>query len=145
MNLRRVSLVATGILVVAVVSLLLRRSLFAHSPLIIGLQALACALMLWARMTFRGRSFHAGADPTAGGLVTGGPYRYLRHPIYSAILLFVWAGVIAQGGTVSILTAIVITAALAVRMGAEEALVAEAYPEYAEYAHRTKRIIPFVL
>ena len=145
MNLRRVSLVATTVLVVAVVSLLVRRSLFARTPVSIALQAVAGALMLWARVTFRGRSFHAGADPTAGGLVTGGPYRYLRHPIYSAILLFVWSGVIPHGGIISILTAIVSTAALAVRMGAEEALVTEAYPEYAEYSRRTKRLIPFVL
>src|SRR5438067_12980174 len=81
MNLKHVSIGATVVLVVAVVSLLLRRSLFAHGPLFLGLQVAAAALMLWARVTFGGRSFHAGANPTPGGLVTTGPYRLVRQPI----------------------------------------------------------------
>jgi protein-S-isoprenylcysteine O-methyltransferase Ste14 len=145
MDLKRVSLGATAILVVAVLSLLFRRSLFAHGPLFLALQVAAGALMLWARVTFGGRSFHAGADPSQGGLVTNGPYRFVRHPIYGAILLFVWAGVAAHGTNLSVLTGIVATAALAVRSVAEEELVFEIYPEYAEYARHTKRIIPFVL
>ena len=145
MNLRKVSLGATAILVVAVLSLSFRRSLFAHAPVFLALQVAAGAIMLWARLTFGGRSFHAGADPTQGGIVTHGPYRFVRHPIYGAILLFVWAGVAAHGTTLSVLTGIVATAALAVRTVAEEELVFEVYPEYAEYARHTKRVIPFVL
>jgi protein-S-isoprenylcysteine O-methyltransferase Ste14 len=145
MNLKRVSLGATAILVVAVLSLLFRRSLFAHAPVFLALQVAAGALMLWARLTFGGRSFHAGADPTEGGIVTTGPYRFVRHPIYGAILLFVWTGVAAHGTTLSVLTGIVATAALAVRTVAEEELVFDAYPKYADYARHTKRVIPFVL
>ena len=145
MDLKKVSLGATAILVVAVVSLLFRRSLFAHGPVFLALQVAAGALMLWARLIFGGRSFHAGANPTEGGIVTNGPYRFVRHPIYAAILLFVWAGVAAHGTTLSVLTGIVATAALAVRAVAEEELVLDVYPEYAEYARRTKRVIPFVL
>lgn len=144
MTFKRISIVATAVLVVAVLSLLLRRSLFAHGPIAIVLQAMAGALMLWARVTFGGRSFHAGANPTEGGLVTTGPYRLVRHPIYAAILLFLWAGVASNGTIVSILTAIVATAATAVRIGTEEALVQDVYPEYGEYARRTKRLIPFL-
>ena len=145
MDLKQVSIGATAVLTVAVVSLLLRKSLFAHGPLLVGIQAAAAALMLWARLTFGRRSFHAGANPTAGGLVTTGPYRFVRHPIYTALLLFIWAGVISNGTILSALTAIVATTALAVRMMAEEELVLDMYPEYAEYASHTKRIIPFVL
>lgn len=145
MNLKQVSLGATTVLVIAVVTLLFRRSLFAHGPLPVCLQVVAAALMLWARVTFGGRSFHAGANPTDGGIVTSGPYRFVRHPIYSAVLLFVWAGVASHGGIINVLAAIVATAAVAARIGAEEDLVVEAYPEYAEYARRTKRLVPFVL
>ena len=58
--------------------------------------------------------------------------------------MFVWAGVASHGSILSIVTAIVATAAIAVRIGNEEQLVVGRYPEYVEYARRTKRIIPFV-
>ena len=145
MNLKRVSLVATAVLTVAVVSLLFRRSLFAQGPIALTLQGLAAALMVWARVTLGGRSFHAGADPTEGGLVTKGPYRLVRHPIYAAVLIFVWAGVASHGVIDNVLAAIVATASIAVRIGAEEQLLLQAYAQYAEYERGTKRIIPFVL
>jgi protein-S-isoprenylcysteine O-methyltransferase Ste14 len=145
MNLKKVSIGATIVLTVAVVSLLLRRSLFARGVIPIVLQAVAALLMLWARISFGRRSFHAGANPTPGGLVTTGPYRWVRHPIYAAILLFMWAGVAAHGSILSVLTGLVATAATTVRIVAEEELVVETYPEYSEYARRTKRIIPFLL
>lgn len=145
MKFESVSLGATIVLVVAVVGMLLGRMLFARAPALIAVQVAAALLMLWARIAFGWRSFHAGAQPTAGGIVTRGPYRWVRHPIYLAILVFTWAGVASRGAILGILLAIVATAAIAVRIGTEEALVVERYPEYAEYARRTKRLIPFVL
>ena len=145
MNLRSVSIAATAVLTAAVVTLLFLRLLFAHAGVPLALQVVAGVLMLWARLTFGRRSFHAGADPTPGGIVTRGPYGLVRHPIYTATLLFVWAGVAAHGVLVGVLLAIVATAAVVVRMLAEERLVVEIYPEYEEHAHRVKRLIPFVL
>ena len=68
--------------------LLVMRNLFSSSPLLISLQVIALLLFLWARVAFGRRSYHVVADPTDGGLMTGGPYRYIRHPIYAAMCLF---------------------------------------------------------
>ena len=132
-------------LTIAVLSLLLRHSLFAGHPLGVAVQVLAGALMLAARLAFGARSFHAGANPTEGGLVTRGPYRFIRHPIYAAILLFVWAGALSHASIPSLAAAALASAGIAVRIAAEERLVVARYPEYAEYAARTKRVIPFIL
>jgi len=148
MNPKTRSLLATLLLSGTVLLLLLRHSLFAAIPIGIALQVLAALLMVWARLTFGLRSFHAAANPTAGGLVTTGPYRYWRHPIYAAILLFVWAGVLARG-VAPTLTALALsalaTAMTLVRVQAEEQLLRASMPDYAGYAARTKRFIPFVL
>ena len=100
--------------------------------------------MIWARLTFGLRSFHATANTSEGGLVTNGPYRTWRHPIYASIIYFVWAGQIEDPRLTAIAAAAVATAALVVRMVLEEQFLRETYPEYAEYATRAKRLIPFV-
>jgi protein-S-isoprenylcysteine O-methyltransferase Ste14 len=139
------SRIATLLLVVAVVTLFLRHQLFARDPVSIALQVVAALLMLWARLTFGRRSFHVAANPTEGGLVTSGPYGFIRHPIYSAILLFVWAGVLSQPTRLSLLLALLASIAVTVRILTEENLVLEHYPEYQAYAAHTKRVIPFLL
>jgi protein-S-isoprenylcysteine O-methyltransferase Ste14 len=133
------------VLLLAIVGLFYAHSLLGHGPVSIGLQVAAILLMVWARLTFGLRSFHYAANPTEGGLVTTGPYRYLRHPIYAAALLFVWTGVAVNASFLSVALGLVATAMLALRIASEERLVRTRYPEYEDYARRTKRVIPFIL
>ena len=144
-HLKHASVIGFLVAVASLVTLLFQDSLFASDPFSILVQILAGLLMIWARWTFGRRSFHARADPTEGGLVTSGPYRYLRHPIYAAVIYFTWTGVFTHLSVLHFFLAVVLTAGLAVRMFAEERLVTLRYPEYADYAARTRRIIPFVL
>jgi protein-S-isoprenylcysteine O-methyltransferase Ste14 len=145
MTLKGLSLAATALLVVAVLTLLARHALFANTPAAIALQVLAGALMLWARLTFGARSFHAGANPTAGGVITTGPYRFIRHPIYAAILYALWAAALSRPTVVNASLVVLASAMVAVRIAAEERLLLDRYPEYAAYAARTKRVIPYVV
>jgi len=149
MKIRIVAIVATIALVAAVAALYLRHELLAANPIAVALQVGAALLMLWARVTFGRRSFHAAANPTAGGLVTWGPYRYWRHPIYSAVLLFVWSGVLSHGlDPTGIGLVVLATLATIVRVLSEENLLRAAFTGndgYEAYARRTKRFIPFLL
>ena len=137
---------ATAILIVSVLMLFKRHSLIASHPAGLVVQGAAILLMLWARVTFGLRSFHFSANTTAGSLVTTGPYRFVRHPIYSAVLIFIWTGVLANPiATVSLALAVVGTLASAVRIWAEERFLNETYQSYRSYAARTKRVIPYVV
>ena len=141
------SILATLALVVCMIVLIERGELFGRHPVGVALQVAAVALMIWARLTFGTRSFHAAANPTEGGLVTTGPYRYWRHPIYAAILLFVWSGVLAQRHAptwIALLLAAGATLFTAVRIQAEERLLYAAFPGYGDYAARTKRLVPYL-
>lgn len=142
---RLASVIAYGVLVASMVALLLRDSLFAIEFVGISVQGLAALLMLWARLTFGKRSFHLTANPSEGEMVTSGPYRFLRHPIYASIFYFLWAAVCSHLSLLNFLLGLIATAALAVRIAAEEQFLIKHYPEYADYAVRTKRIIPFLL
>ncbi len=142
--LRCISILAFLLMVAAILGLAYGHALFSTSPFVIAVQVVAVVLMVWARITFRKRSFHAAANPTEGGLITTGPYRYVRHPIYTAACLFCWAGAIGNLSISSaIWSALLFIGALA-RMLTEERLVVQRYSEYSEYAAKTKRMLPYI-
>jgi protein-S-isoprenylcysteine O-methyltransferase Ste14 len=126
------------------IGLLATRTLFSSSPLVISVELLALLLFLWARVTFGRRSFHVVADPTEGGLVTGGPYRHIRHPIYAAFCLFTSAGVVANWSWSAGLCGALVLGSAVLRIVCEESLVTARYPEYAQYSVTTWRMIPYV-
>jgi protein-S-isoprenylcysteine O-methyltransferase Ste14 len=145
MNLKSLSIAGLVIAVLALVMLTFQNSILANGIVTIIIQILAVLLFIWARVTFGLRSFHAAADPTSGGLITSGPYHYIRHPIYAAVIYFVWAGIFSHLSLLNVLLGTASTFGLIIRIFAEEQLVTKRYPEYIEYATRTKYIIPFVL
>ncbi len=81
------------------------------------------------------------------GLVTTGPYRLVRHPIYLGFALLAMGQALAFGSwpaLVIVLCGIVPT--FAWRASAEEKLLSRTFGErYAVYRQRTKMIIPYLL
>jgi protein-S-isoprenylcysteine O-methyltransferase Ste14 len=132
------------VMVAGLVGLWFDHALVSPSPLAIAGQCAAIALMVWARVTFKVRSFHATAGPMSGGLVTTGPYHFIRHPIYAAGCLFAWSGVLANWSWSAAGLGFVVIAGALVRIWCEEQMVTARYPEYEDYARRTKRMIPYV-
>lgn len=131
--------------VVALALLALRHSLFSRSPFVIAAQLAAVGLAVWARRSFKAGQFRAVADPAAGGLIDSGPFRFIRHPMYAAALLLVWAAILGHWSVTNALIGFVLTLLIGMRMPIEERLVQARYPEYADYARRTKRVIPLLL
>ena len=136
------SLVGLGLMIIGVLSLGALGALFVVNAFVIVAQVCAAALMVWARLTFGLRSFHAAANPTEGGLVTSGPYAYIRHPIYTAICLFVLPAALASWSVLGVALGTLVFAGSLMRMLSEERLLIGMYPAYATYAAATKRMIP---
>jgi protein-S-isoprenylcysteine O-methyltransferase Ste14 len=129
---------------VGVVLLLATHQLLSASPLVVIPQAAALLLMIWARITFGRRSFHLSANPTEGGLVTTGPYRFIRHPIYAGVCLFTVVGVLSHLSLNSALFGGLVLAGALCRLLCEETLLVRRYPDYRQYAAKTWRMIPFL-
>jgi protein-S-isoprenylcysteine O-methyltransferase Ste14 len=115
------------------------------NPIGISIQILSLLLMIWARITFGIRSFHGAANTTGGRLVTNGPYKWMRNPIYTSLIFFIWAGVLSHISPETIAAVTVITICLIGRAMIEERFLLATYPEYQAYAAKTKRIIPFLI
>src|SRR5260221_2414300 len=110
--------------------LLFLHALFSRSPIVIGWQLAALVLFCWSRISFGRRSYHVGANPTKGGLVTTGPYRVIRHPIYTTFCLFTAAGAAAHLSWKTGLALGLIAGSALIRIFCEESLVRLDYPEY---------------
>ena len=124
--LKTLSIIGYFGMIAGLLGLLAIRNLFSSSPLVISVQAVAFLLFLWARITFGRRSYHVVADPTLGGLVMEGPYRYIRHPIYAAMCLFTLAGVAGHWSWSSGLLGEVVLTSAVTRILCEETLVVRA-------------------
>jgi len=142
--LKMISILGLVVMIAALVGLYEIGVLFSPQPLAISLQVIAVALMVWARVTFGRRSFHAAANPTTGGLVTKGPYRYIRHPIYTAACLLGWGAIVVHWSLASVALGVLLFLGGLARLICEEQLVKQTYPEYLEYSKVTKRMIPYL-
>jgi protein-S-isoprenylcysteine O-methyltransferase Ste14 len=106
----------------------------------------AVALRLWSFRTL-GRYFTFTVQTSSDqAVVKTGPYRFVRHPAYSALLLAAAAGGLLIGNWLSLVVVVsAVAAALAYRIHVEErALEQDVGPAYREYAATHKRLVPFV-
>jgi len=78
-------------------------------------------------------------------LITSGPYRVIRHPIYTGILLAA-AGTALAESLLWLLVLVVAAIYFVIAARREERLMAEQFPDqYPAYMKRTKMLLPFVL
>ena len=101
---------------------------------------------VWARVIL-GRNWSGVVTLKEGHeLVERGPYRFVRHPIYTGILTMFFATALAQGHLAGFAGVLLMFASFWIKLGDEEKLMLQQFPvRYAAYRRRAKRIIPFVL
>lgn len=87
-----------------------------------------------------GRAF--AVFPQSRSLVTSGPYRYVRHPLYLAEQIATLGAMLQFAMPWSVVIAAASLAAQFPRMHYEEKILGETYREYRAYVARTWRLIP---
>jgi protein-S-isoprenylcysteine O-methyltransferase Ste14 len=142
---KRISKIALLILVMAILYLLISGNLLSPSPFIIAGQLLAIALGIWARRSFLGGRFSIHAEPVERPMLSVGPYRFIRHPMYTAALLLVWSSILGHISLLNVVIGLIVTVNIAFRIVTEEQLLRTRYSDYAEYSRKTRRIIPFII
>ena len=114
----------------------------------IGVVVLVAGLtfMVWARI-FLGRNWSATVTIKRDHeLIRGGPYRLVRHPIYTGALIAVAGTAIARGEWRGLLAVLIVFAALWRKLRIEERWLGETFGEdYAKYRTEVAALIPFLL
>jgi protein-S-isoprenylcysteine O-methyltransferase len=118
------------------------------TPVLSSIGVILCAagmaFLVWARQHL-GKNWSQTVSAKIGHeLVTSGPYRYVRHPMYAGGLIAAIGSAIVCGGAFIFLL-VILGSLFLWRVGAEDKLMAEQFPnEYPEYKKRTKALIPFI-
>ena len=103
-------------------------------------------IAIWSRMLL-GRNWSVSVQQKEDHeLIQHGPYRLVRHPIYSGLLLlFIGHGIIV-GDYRAILAVLIVFVSFWFKLKKEEQVLTQAFGEkYLEYINKTKAIIPFIL
>lgn len=78
-------------------------------------------------------------------VVSTGPYRHVRHPMYAGFILFTVATALLLGSAFGLLGALVLNALIAWRAGREEQVLRRELAGYGEYMARVKyRFFPYI-
>jgi protein-S-isoprenylcysteine O-methyltransferase Ste14 len=112
----------------------------------VGLVLVAAGLLFagWARWHL-GRNWSGTVTvKEAHTLIRSGPYRLVRHPIYSGIVLALVGTALAIGSLGGFIAVAFILVGFILKLQVEEARMRETFPEYADYCRHTARLIPGV-
>ncbi|MCU0452998.1 MAG: hypothetical protein MUE68_05025 [Bacteroidetes bacterium] len=103
----------------------------------------AGTLTLWALWAFRASRLNlTPIVPDGATHVTTGPYRWVRHPMYAAVLLLAAGLTAIDPSWLRMIAAVCLVPALVGKLTVEEALLLRSYPTYAHHTGSTKRLIP---
>lgn len=131
---------------IAMITVILMTGSFYCSNGYLGIiQLCGVALGLWAIISMRIDNFNiTPAVKQNAKLVIRGPYKYIRHPMYTSLWLLFIPLVINYYSPLRLLLLVIFIVDLVAKAYFEEGLLSKKFAEYDEYKGKSKRFIPFV-
>ena len=98
----------------------------------------------WSIYVMRKSRLRILPDPASNAvLITNGPYRMLRHPMYTAVLLFC-AGMVNWKHTADMILFTLLLITLLVKLTYEEQMLNTRFGGYKEYTKQSYRLLPYI-
>ena len=109
------------------------------------IEMLSLVIGLWAVISMKLHTLTVLPAVKKGGqLCTSGPYRVIRHPMYTAVLLLLSGLLLNNYSLTGLIVFFVVLVDLIVKMNVEEKILLAHYTDYKNYIKLTKRIIPYL-
>jgi protein-S-isoprenylcysteine O-methyltransferase Ste14 len=120
------------------------RSVLEAAGLVV-LVASAVLLLSGVALLFGGSSFSIYPRPISGGqLVESGPYRIVRHPVYTGLILGGIGFALQRVSPATLVATMLLAVVLDLKRRREEVWLLDRFPGYAAYRKRTRALVPFV-
>jgi len=119
--------------------------IFPGNKLLLTVELLGLALGIWAVFVMGIGNFNVTPDPLKSSrLVTRGPYRFIRHPMYLALLLVTLPLVATEFSVLRLAIWLALFIDLVVKLNYEEGILMTRLEGYRDYRQRSYRLIPFI-
>jgi protein-S-isoprenylcysteine O-methyltransferase Ste14 len=106
---------------------------------------LSILLAFWAIATMKKSKLRILPEPSPHAtLITNDPYRFIRHPMYTAILMGSVGLLIHQFTLLRLSILIALTIVLVIKLTWEESMLLQKFEAYRDYMRRSKRLLPFI-
>ena len=114
-------------------------------PFLAGIQISGILLGVWAIMVMSRSRLNVTPVPLKGAtLITTGPYKLIRHPMYTAVLLVLAPVPLSHPNTINILVFTILLVNLIFKLTYEEKLLRERFEGYGALMQRTWRLVPYI-
>jgi len=108
-------------------------------------EVLGVFLGIWAITVMNQATMSIFPQPKMNGnLIVAGPYQFIRHPMYTAILLVCLAIALSNPTTIKWIMYAVLLVNQLIKLHLEESMLLKQYPEYEAYQKTTKKLIPYL-
>ncbi len=126
-------------------AIVLTGSFFARNKILLIVEILGILLAVWALVSMKFNNLNIYPDIKQNAkLVKAGPYKLIRHPMYTSIILSVLPLVIDQCSVLRLVIYLVIVADLVIKLNYEENMLKSHFEGYNDYCKNTYRIIPYL-
>ena len=117
----------------------------AEPEYLLVIQIAGAFLGFWAILAMSRSKLNVTPVPLeASLLIMNGPYKVIRHPMYTSLMMMLLPMLSTNASLVNILVFIVFMGNQMLKMLYEEALLRVRFPEYVTYSEKTWRLLPWV-